>query len=126
MEEPLAISTSRKILIVSGCIFIPVLIVIALIVAVNLWNSFVAYGMASDLTDYYSTINSSELDPEIKRPLLERIDNLRHKARERPISFWRWLAYAESIESIINDRSVTIDEVETLKRELDRLEKEFE
>jgi hypothetical protein len=103
------------------------LLVLALgiLAAVIGWQRFVSYGIATDFTEYQAKIRSMELEPEVKAPLLEKIEGLREKARASPISFWRWVDYDESVQSLIGDERLTPDEVEALRRELDRMEAEF-
>jgi hypothetical protein len=107
-----------------GGVFL-VLSALGILGAVMGWQRFVSYGIATDFTEYQAKIRSMELDPEVKKPLLEKLENLRQKARVAPISFWRWVDYDESVESLIGDDRLTPDEVEALRRELDRMEAEF-
>lgn len=90
------------------------------------WQAFVRFGVASDLTKYQTTVGRSDLDPEVKRRLIGRLDLLRERARDKYIGFWRWLSYEGSLRTIFEDERVTPDEVLILERELYRLEKEFE
>lgn len=90
------------------------------------WQSFVRFGVASDLSQYQATVSQSDLDPEVKRRLVGRIDLVRERARDKYIGFWRWLSYEQSFRTIFEDKRVSPDEVLVLERELYRLEKEFE
>jgi hypothetical protein len=108
---------------VLGCVVMPV-VVLALggITAMIAWNKLVSYGVATDFTEYQAKIRPMELDPALKKPLLERMEKLRDKARHSSMSVWRWVDYNESIHSMIDDGKLTPDEVDALNRELDRLE----
>ncbi len=90
------------------------------------WQAFVRFGMVNDLSDYQKVISASELDPQVKRRLVGRVDLVRERARDKYIGFFRWLSYDESFKAILGDRVVTNDEVLLLERELQRLEREFE
>lgn len=90
------------------------------------WQAFVRFGMANDLSDYQKVISDSELDAQVKRRLVGRVDLIRERARDKYIGFFRWLSYDESFKAIFGDRRITNDEVLLLERELYRLEKEFE
>ncbi len=90
------------------------------------WQAFVRFGMVNDLTEYQTTVSQSDLDPEVKRRLVGRLDLIRERARDKYIGFWRWLSYDESLKTIFADKRVAPDEVLILERELYRLEKEFE
>jgi hypothetical protein len=112
--------------LVLGCLVVPAVLLVLGALAVSMgWQKFVSYGIASDFTEYQAKIRSMELDAAAKKPLLERLERLRDKARSAPISFWRWVDYDESIKSMIEDGRLTQDEVEAMNRELDRLEAEF-
>ena len=90
------------------------------------WQGFVRFGVVNDLTEYQTTVGRSDLDPEVKRRLVGRLDLIRERARDKYIGFWRWLSYDESLKTIFEDKRVTPDEVLILERELYRLEREFE
>jgi hypothetical protein len=112
--------------VVLGCLVLPaVLLVLGVLGAAVGWRKFVSYGIATDLTEYQAKIRPMDLDPAVKKPLLERLERLRDKARASPISFWRWIDYDESLQSLLEDERLTQDEVEALNRELDRMEAEF-
>jgi hypothetical protein len=113
--------------LILGCVVVPLIVVVlALFAAMMGWRKFVSYGIASDFTEYQAKVRSmQDLDPAVKKPLLERLERLRDKARSSPISFWRWVDYDESIKSMIDDERLPPDEVEALNRELDRMEAEF-
>jgi hypothetical protein len=71
-------------------------------------------------------VDSSDLESEPKQELLSMIDGLRDKARKKSVGFLRWLSYDESIRSMIEDRQISPQERELIKREFERLEVEFE
>ena len=110
-------------------IVLAVLACVVLLGSVGLWRgwqAFVRFGMVNDLTKYQTTVSQSDLDPEVKRRLVGRLDLIRERARDKYIGFWRWLSYVESLKTIFEDKRVAPDEVLILERELYRLEKEFE
>jgi len=112
--------------VVLGCLVLPaVLLVLGVLGAAVGWRKFLSYAMATDLTEYQAKIRPMDLDAAVKKPLLERLERLRDKARASPISFWRWIDYDESLQSLLEDERLTQDEVEALNRELDRMEAEF-
>jgi hypothetical protein len=49
------------------------------------WDGFVRYGLADDLTELQEDIDESDLDPETKRELVDRIDRLRDNSRNKSI-----------------------------------------
>lgn len=109
-----------------------VLMVLAFVVALagvgawRGWQAFVRFGVSGDLTKYQAAVGQSDLDPPVKRRLVDRFDILRERARDKSIGFFRWLSYDESFKTIFEDKRVTPDEAVVLERELYRLEKEFE
>ncbi|HEU4389257.1 MAG TPA: hypothetical protein VFV34_15750 [Blastocatellia bacterium] len=117
----------RRRVIVYGCVGGAVLIVaIGLTLGVKGWRAFVQFGVAKDLSEYHAKIASNDdLDEQTKRRLLDGIDGCRARVREKPIGFLRWMTYSESFEGVLNDGTITPEEVRILDRELDRLEKEL-
>lgn len=111
---------------VVGCVGVPVVLMLLCgLGGILSWHGLVSYGIATDLTEYQEHVRAMDLSPEVKKPLLERMDRIRNKARSASMSFWRWLDYDESIKSMLKDGSLDPDEVEALNRELDRMEAEF-
>jgi hypothetical protein len=111
---------------VLGCVGLPVVLMVLCGIGGLLgWRQLVSYGIATDFTDYQEQVRAMDLAPEAKKPLLERMEKMRDKARSGSISFWRWVDYDESIKSMLRDGRLDPDEVEALNRELDRLEAEF-
>jgi hypothetical protein len=109
-----------------GCVALPGILILLGVFAVAMgWSKFVSFGIASDFTEYHEQIREMDLAPEVKGPILEKLERLREKARAQPMSFWRWVDYDESIKSLLKDRRLTPDEVEVLNRELARMEAEF-
>jgi hypothetical protein len=109
-----------------GCVGLPaLLLLLGGFGAMMAWNQLMSYAVASDFTEFQAKIRPMELDPAVKKPLLERMERLRDKARHSSISVWRWVDYNESIKSLLDDDRLTPDEVEALNRELDRMEAEF-
>ena len=109
-----------------GCVVVPGALMICFgFAAVLGWRELVSYGVASDFTEYEAKIRPMELDPEVKRPLLARMEKLRDKSRTSSVSFWRWVEYDGAIKPMLADDKLTPDEVEALNHELDRMEAEF-
>ena len=109
---------------IMGCL-IPALVLLALLVVgiVLGANQFVAYGISSDITDYMSIIEKSDLDTDTKIQLRQRFENIRDLARKgEHVGFWIWLDYDESIQNLIGDGKITDHDLAALTRELDRLE----
>jgi len=108
---------------VLGCVVLPALLLMLGVLGVAMgWRKFTSYGIATDFTSYQAKIRPMDLAPEVKKPLLDKLDRLREKARVSPMSFWRWIDYDESVKSMIDDGKLDPDEVEALNRELDRME----
>jgi hypothetical protein len=124
--QPYAPERPKRRRFVYGCLAgLVLLIAIGLTLGVRGWKAFVQFGVAKDLSEYHSKIASNDdLDKQTKQKLLDSIDRVRARVREKPIGFLRWMSYSESIESVLKDSVITPDEVRTLERELDRLEKE--
>jgi hypothetical protein len=120
--------SSGKALKVVGVVLLVIVLVGVLLGygAVRGWEAFVRFGVASDLSEYQTVITASSLGGQTKSRLVERIDLIRERARDKPISFFRWLSYDESFRAVLGDRTVTADEVLLLERELARLEREFD
>ncbi len=115
-------NTLKKSLI--GC-FITLIIIVVLMTAGIYFGSkkFVAYGISSDITEYISFIDKSDLDVYTKKDLRYRLENLRDLARKgQLIGFWVWLDYDKSITNLIEDGKITENDLASLKRELERLE----
>ena len=112
--------------VTGGAVILLSVISLAAVVGARGWSSFVSYGISTDLTDYYVMVESSDLESEPKRELLNMIDGLRDKARKKSVGFFRWLSYDKSIRSMIEDRRISPQERELIKREFERLEMEFE
>ena len=109
---------------IMGCL-IPALVLLALLVVgiVLGANEFVAFGISSDITDYMSIIEKSDLNTDTKIELRKRFENIRDLARKGDhVGFWIWLDYDESIQNLIGDGKITEDDLAALIRELDRLE----
>ena len=125
--QPDAPEPRRSRFIIYGCVVAAVLLIaIGLTLGVKGWRAFVQFGVAKDLSEYHAQIASDDdLDEQTKQKLLDRIDRVRARVRERPIGFLRWMTYSESIESVLKDGTISPDEVHTLERELERLEKEL-
>lgn len=121
-------SVSRKAgrWITVGVIVLLLITTVAAISIVRGWSSFVSYGIGLDLSDYYVMINSSDLEIGPKQELLVKVGSIRDIARKRSMSFFKWLSYDESIRSMITDRKISAWEREALKREFERMEREFE
>lgn len=109
---------------IMGCL-IPALVLLAvLVVGIVLGaNAFVAYGISSDITEYISFIEKSDLDADTKIDLRQRFENIRELARKgEHVGFWIWIDYDESIQNLIADGKITEHDLAALTRELDRLE----
>jgi hypothetical protein len=109
---------------VMGCL-IPALVLLAVLVVGVIMGAreFVAFGISSDITDYISIIEKSELDTDTKNDLRQRFEQIRDLARKgEHVGFWVWLDYAGSIENLIGDEIITEQDLAALTRELERLE----
>ncbi|MFN7973577.1 MAG: hypothetical protein U0166_14710 [Acidobacteriota bacterium] len=89
------------------------------------FRSAMRFGIASDLSEYYAKVSSCDLPPEVKRPVLDKIDAVRQKARRSPMGFWKWLDYDESISRLLDEAPITAEDLEAVVRELDRAQKEM-
>lgn len=112
--------------IAGSVIFLGVIFGLGIISISLAWSSFVSFAITSDLSEYYTTINQPNFKSESKQELLTEIDRVRDKARNKSIGFWKWLSYDESISLILKDHQISPHEFESLKLELDRLEKDLE
>jgi len=128
MEKFSSRGAAGKTSVVVGVVLLVVLVGGGLLMwgAARGWKAFVSSGMVSDLSEYQATINASSLEPRAKGRLLQQIDIVRERAREKPIGFWRWIGYTESFRAVLDDKVITADEAAILERELSRLEREFE
>ena len=126
--EPFAEERPKRRFFIYGCTILAIFgIAIGLTFGARGWKAFVAFGISKDLSDYYSKIESNyDIDKATKQNLLERIDRVRARVRQKPIGFFRWMTYSESFDAVLKDGIISPDELRTLDREIDRLEKEIE
>jgi hypothetical protein len=85
------------------------------------WNSFVGFGVGTDLRKYDEAIQASQLSKGAKQRLSKRLDNLRLMAAKNPPAFFTWLDHDNRMKEITDD-GVTPDEVPKIERELDEIE----
>jgi hypothetical protein len=113
--------------IIIGCA-IAAIFCMAVVIALSIrgWRAFVAFGIASDLTEYHAQISDSGLDEVTEKRLLDRIERIRTKMRDKPIGFFRWISYSDSIETLLRDGVLDSEEVRTMERELESIEKEID
>ena len=107
-----------------GCLITGlVLLVVAILAIVFGAKQFVKYGISSDITEYISIVEKSDLDADRKQDLQHRFERIRDRARQgQLVGFWVWLDYDESISNLIDDGTITESDLAALTRELDRLE----
>ena len=98
---------------------------LALVLAMTGWRSFMRYGIASDLSEYYAKVSACDLPPESKRPVLDKIDEVREVARRSPMGLLKWIDYDDSITALVDAAPITEDDLKAVLRELDRMEKEM-
>ena len=112
--------------IVLGCLGVLVLLVVLGIAGIALaWKPFVAFGIASELTEYQEVVRQSELPEAKKTQLVQRIESIRDRNRQKPMSFVRWVEYSDVLDNLLDDGELADDEVPALERELGRVESEF-
>ena len=99
-----------------------IVVILGVSVVILGWSSFVSYGVATDFSEYQEQVRTMQLDPELKQPLLLRLENLRERVRTKSLPFLRWMDYDESIRGLIDDGELPPDEFQALTRELDRVE----
>ena len=85
-------------------------------------ESFVRWGVESDLTDYQNAVTASDLDPAVKARLTKRIDAIRTRHRAKPITFGDWVNYSDRLDELTDDGKVTPEEVEEMEQGLQRME----
>jgi hypothetical protein len=106
-----------------GCFL---LFVICIVLAAFGWSRFVQFGVGTDLADYRSAIEQSNLAAAQKTVLTSRIDRLRAKVSAGSVpSFLSWLPHDEVLDDMTKDRIITPEEFAALNAELDRIEREL-
>ena len=103
-----------------GGIALLVVVVVAIVVGAK---PFVAFGISSDITEFIRFVEQSDLETDTKQDLRNRFERIRDRARQgHHVGFWVWLYYDKSIRNYIEDGEITERDLESLIREIDRLE----
>jgi len=116
----------RNWLAIIGCLGIGGLCALTVLTAVFILGAqeFVAFGIASDITEYVEFIERAEVNATQREETLDRLFLLRDRARNGDhVGFWVWIDYDTSIMSYLESGPLTEADLIAVQRELDSIER---
>ena len=84
------------------------------------WGAFSRFGMGTDLDDYQTKVQASDLDAATKTELGAEITRAQERIRSHELnpSFVRWVGHDESIRAALARQHVTPDELKEVREHL--------
>ncbi len=101
-----------------------VVFLVVIIFWASLSSSFVKFGVVNDLISYRTAVLEMDMDHQTKKSLVADFEEVRRSVmKENNIGFGEWVAIDASVRSIFADGTISQDEYEILKSEIEEMKR---
>ncbi|MCW8131388.1 MAG: hypothetical protein KIS92_13650 [Planctomycetota bacterium] len=123
-HEPRKPGPSWLKIFVVGCLGLSALTLVIVVLGFVLgWSALVKFGIRDDLSNYQTTILSCDLDPDVSRALIHRMDAIREAVDGHNLGFMDWIPHDDAIQALLEDQELSELELERMDKELGQVEK---